>query len=195
LQRTPLSLSASSAHAQEEALPPIQVACAAAWSRAHNIALREGAIKGWDAAGVREGDASAYDWTFTTPYGGSLRAGGADPAPQWQPVDERIDRTLLLARDPILFYDEATLYESELDDNGTMSLALKARTRARAAVASVHAAACTPYGRDAWVPCARTPLGAGARDACVLVCAAALLAARGRRASAVRRARMPAACG
>jgi type 2A phosphatase activator TIP41 len=44
-------------------------------------------------------------------------------------VDERIDRTLLLARDPILFFDELTLYESELDDNGTMSLTVKARAR------------------------------------------------------------------
>ncbi len=71
--------------------------------------------------------AAAYDWTFTTPYAGTVRAPPGVPPPAWQAVDERIDRTLLLARDPILFFDELTLYESELDDNGAMSLAVKAR--------------------------------------------------------------------
>ena len=114
---------------QAEALPSIQVACAAAWSRSHDTRLRDGAIKGWDAAGVAPGAADAsYDWTFTTPYAGSVAAGAPGaPPPQWRPVDERIDRTLLLSRDPILFFDELTLYESELDDNGAMSLTVKAR--------------------------------------------------------------------
>ena len=30
-----------------------------------------------------------------------------------------------MARDPILFYDEVPLYESELDDNGVASLSVK----------------------------------------------------------------------
>jgi len=116
------------ASAQEEALPPVQVACAASWSAAHEKRLRDGAIRGWSAAAVAAGDAGdVFDWTFTTPYGGSLRNAGPGPGPAWRQVDERIDRTLLLARDPILFYDELTLYESELDDNGTMSLTAKVR--------------------------------------------------------------------
>ena len=156
---------------QEEALPPLQVACAAAWTRSHDARLREGAIKGWDAAGVAQSAASpAYDWTFTTPYAGSVvGAAGAQP-PSWQPVDERIDRTLLMARDPILFFDELTLYESELDDNGAMSLTVKARS-----VSATHARESAQLRR-----------GAGARHARVLVCAAALLAARGQCHRAVR---------
>ena len=42
-------------------------------------------------------------------------------------TEERVDRGLLMERDPILFYDEMTLYESELDDNGEMSMSLKVR--------------------------------------------------------------------
>jgi type 2A phosphatase activator TIP41 len=34
---------------------------------------------------------------------------------------------LLTARDPILFFDELTLYESELDDNGESSVTVKVR--------------------------------------------------------------------
>ena len=36
-----------------------------------------------------------------------------------------IDKGLLLARDPILFYTEVPLYESELDDNGVACLTVK----------------------------------------------------------------------
>ncbi len=32
---------------------------------------------------------------------------------------------MLMARDPILFYDEIPLYESELDDNGVSQLLVK----------------------------------------------------------------------
>lgn len=34
---------------------------------------------------------------------------------------------MLMARDPILFWDEIPLYESELDDNGVSQLQVKAR--------------------------------------------------------------------
>jgi type 2A phosphatase activator TIP41 len=121
------------------------VACAAAWSRAHCERLAAGAISGWaagevarsgsgsggasDTASASASAAAPYDWTYTTPYAGTLEPPGASSgtALTWRPVAERIDRTLLLARDPILFFDELTLYESELDDNGTMSLTVKAR--------------------------------------------------------------------
>ena len=46
-------------------------------------------------------------------------------------TEERVDRGLLMERDPILFYDEMTLYESELDDNGEMSMSLKVRVMPR----------------------------------------------------------------
>ena len=98
------------------------MACAAAWSSAHERRLQEGSISGWDASLVALGGNESFDWTFTTPYAGSV-----SPEQPWRAVDERIDRSLLVARDPILFYNELTLYESELDDNGTMSLTVKVR--------------------------------------------------------------------
>ena len=36
-----------------------------------------------------------------------------------------------MERDPILFFDELTLYESELDDNGLMSVTVKVRVMPR----------------------------------------------------------------
>ena len=54
--------------------------------------------------------------------GHSLIAG---QVPQWERSTEAIDKGLLLSRDPILFYDEVPLYESELDDNGVSSLTVK----------------------------------------------------------------------
>ena len=52
-------------------------------------------------------------------------AAGAEPA--WQQTSEGMDRSMLMARDPILFWDEIPLYESELDDNGVSQLRVKAR--------------------------------------------------------------------
>ena len=51
----------------------------------------------------------------------------AGRSPEWVPCPEPLDRGLLLARDPILLYDEVPLYESELDDNGASQLHAKAR--------------------------------------------------------------------
>ena len=44
---------------------------------------------------------------------------------EWLPATEQLDKSLLMARDPILFYDEIPLYESELDDNGVSQLLVK----------------------------------------------------------------------
>jgi len=51
----------------------------------------------------------------------------AGPAPAWESSAEQLNRAPLLARDPILYYDEVPLYESELDDNGVSQLSVKAR--------------------------------------------------------------------
>ncbi|KAI0480879.1 TIP41-like family-domain-containing protein [Xylariaceae sp. FL0804] len=45
--------------------------------------------------------------------------------------DRPIPIELLKRRDPILFFDEVTLYESELDDNGVSALSVKVRVHAR----------------------------------------------------------------
>lgn len=44
---------------------------------------------------------------------------------EWAPTTEQLDKSMLMARDPILFYDEIPLYESELDDNGVSQLLVK----------------------------------------------------------------------
>lgn len=53
-------------------------------------------------------------------------AGPGDSGP-WQECSDQIDRDLLMQRDPILFYDEVPLYESEMDDNGVCQLRVKLR--------------------------------------------------------------------
>lgn len=49
----------------------------------------------------------------------------------WAPTTEQIDRNMLMQREPILYYDEVRLYESELDDNGTCQLTAKVRVMAK----------------------------------------------------------------
>lgn len=58
---------------------------------------------------------------------GEPQAGGAAAGalPQWQASSEQIPRALLTSRDPILFYDELPLFESELDDHGSSRVSLK----------------------------------------------------------------------
>ena len=75
--------------------------------------------------------------TFTTSYAGSMRtsdgnnvaeSGTAIDGGTWQASSEGPDMALLTARDPINFFAEVPLYESELDDNGTSQLSVKVRT-------------------------------------------------------------------
>jgi type 2A phosphatase activator TIP41 len=50
----------------------------------------------------------------------------AAPLPEWQPTERQIDRHMLMCKnEPILFYAEVPLYESELDDNGVCQLTVK----------------------------------------------------------------------
>ncbi|KAF8059428.1 TIP41L [Scenedesmus sp. PABB004] len=54
------------------------------------------------------------------------------PLPAWQPSERQIDRRMLMSKDePILFYAEVPLYESELDDNGVCQLTVKVRVMPR----------------------------------------------------------------
>lgn len=138
----------------EEDLPPLKVAAAAAWAEGHRSRFGDAAPPGprdspasppasWDDTETQ----AAYDWTFTTPYRGSvdvvedaapgtatpaeLATDSAPVAPRWVPTDARVDRGMLMERDPILFFDEITLYESELDDSGVMSVTVKVRVMPR----------------------------------------------------------------
>ncbi len=130
-------------------LPAVKVAAAEKWTRAHVERFGDRDARGNDestATGTGTSEPStltaapassswnsteksaSYDWTFTTPYGGSVVAdAGVDPAPSWTTTARRIDRAMLTERDPIQMYDELTLYESELDDNGVAHLGLKVR--------------------------------------------------------------------
>lgn len=80
--------------------------------------------------------------TYTTDYAGTVAtdstsdAGTAAAEPSWERTSEGPDRGMLMARDPILFWDEVPLYESELDDNGVSQLRVKARS-------SHHCTSCT----------------------------------------------------
>eukprot|EP00842_Homolaphlyctis_polyrhiza_P006307 jgi/Hompol1/6678/HPOL_000135-RA len=92
-----------------------------------------------------------YDWTYTTPYYGSLvhRAEKASAEesqapssvvdtdaetvvipeirPRFGPTDLTIDIKRLLSPDPILFYNDLILFEDELGDNGIAMLSIRVR--------------------------------------------------------------------
>ncbi|CAM1505545.1 Fc.00g111820.m01.CDS01 [Cosmosporella sp. VM-42] len=65
-----------------------------------------------------------YDWSYSTEYAGTV-----DNAAQkeFKPTEKAIPIELLKRRDPILFFDEVMLYESELDDNGISIFSVKFR--------------------------------------------------------------------
>ncbi|KAH6610354.1 hypothetical protein Trco_000374 [Trichoderma cornu-damae] len=65
-----------------------------------------------------------YDWTYSTTYCGTVEG---TPELGFVPTDKQIPIGLLRRRDPILFYDEVVLYESELDDNGISLCSAKLR--------------------------------------------------------------------
>lgn len=64
--------------------------------------------------------AAPYDWTFSTPYRGTVKSARAA-----EPTTERIDIEKLKRQEPILFYDDVILFEDELGDNGTSQLSAK----------------------------------------------------------------------
>jgi type 2A phosphatase activator TIP41 len=62
-----------------------------------------------------------FDWSYTTDYKGTVtgRAFASN--------NEPIPIALLKRPDPILFFEEVVLYESELDDNGISIFSVKVR--------------------------------------------------------------------
>lgn len=75
------------------------------------------------AVGIRE-VVRPFDWTYSTAYLGDEGRGGEKGL---EGSGAEIPLELLKRRDPILFFDEVVLYESELDDNGISSLTVKLR--------------------------------------------------------------------
>ncbi|KAG6364412.1 hypothetical protein INS49_006013 [Diaporthe citri] len=98
----------------------LQVAYAGEWSSSREKS---------SAHDIRE-VVKPYDWSYSTTYRGSetpsLR--GPDPGRRLLPSPaEQIPLELLKRRDPILFFDEVVLFESELDDNGVSVFSCKLR--------------------------------------------------------------------
>lgn len=73
------------------------------------------------SAGIKE-VVKPFDWSYSTEYRGTLSGGKA-----FAPTDHQIPVELLKRRDPILFFDDVHLYESEMDDNGISVLSVKVR--------------------------------------------------------------------
>lgn len=61
-----------------------------------------------------------FDWTFSTDYKGTFSEHFHIVA-----TDERIDLERLKQKEKILFYQDFTLFEDELHDNGVASCSVK----------------------------------------------------------------------
>jgi type 2A phosphatase activator TIP41 len=97
----------------------LQVSYAGEWSSSREAS---------SAADIRQ-VVKPYDWSYSTDYRGSVSVadGSTGPAASLAPTSREIPLELLKRRDPILFFDEVILYESELDDNGMSVLSVKVR--------------------------------------------------------------------
>lgn len=72
--------------------------------------------------------AKPYDWTFTTPYKGTLKASeNGEKSFIVNDTSDRIDVNKLKVREEILFYDEVPLFEDELADHGVSEYSVKLR--------------------------------------------------------------------
>ena len=105
-------------------LPPVRVSVAEEWQASRAKDIGEGV------------QVVEYDWTYTTDYTGTLlqrpgSTGGQEGVAFADTATHSVDRGMLLARDPILWYDDVPLFESEMDDNGVCQCSVKARVMPR----------------------------------------------------------------
>ncbi|GAM23794.1 hypothetical protein SAMD00019534_069690 [Acytostelium subglobosum LB1] len=101
----------------------IKVAAASKWQAVNKMHTNGGATV-----------EKSFEWTFTTPYTGTLLKDGhvyfhqaERPPTIFEPTTEQIDIEKLKRLDPILFYDDVSIYEDELADNGISMLNVKVR--------------------------------------------------------------------
>mmetsp|Transcript_5355 Transcript_5355/g.21204 ORF Transcript_5355/g.21204 Transcript_5355/m.21204 type:complete len:314 (-) Transcript_5355:25-966(-) len=108
-----------------------EVAAAAAW--------KDGSAASPASSGEDKSDGIArihFDWTYYSEYAGEMR-GSEEVAfgpvfPRLVPVEmSHIDMDLLRARDAMLFFDDITLFEDELHDNGYCRSSAKVRVMPR----------------------------------------------------------------
>ncbi|XP_039278737.1 TIP41-like protein [Nilaparvata lugens] len=88
----------------------LKIACSQEWKEARL------------STGLTDKEILPFDWTFTTDYQGTLVG-------DWLIEDckEEIDYERLKQKDKILFFNELTLFEDELHDNGIAQLSVKVR--------------------------------------------------------------------
>ncbi|KLU87632.1 type 2A phosphatase activator TIP41 [Magnaporthiopsis poae ATCC 64411] len=102
----------------------LRVAYAGEWSSSRERA----------SAGIQE-VVKPFDWSYSSDYRGTETPGRGDQQQQEKRLahgsgpetQKPIPLELLKRRDPILFFDEVVLYESELDDNGISLYSVKVR--------------------------------------------------------------------
>lgn len=85
----------------------IQVACANEWQETRPKQLLEEKLK-------------PFDWTFSTEYDGTI-----NDKFRVEETTKKIDIFKLMKKEPMLFYNELTLYEDELHDNGISACTVK----------------------------------------------------------------------
>ncbi|KAF6837900.1 hypothetical protein CPLU01_02786 [Colletotrichum plurivorum] len=78
------------------------------------------------SAGIKE-VVKPYDWSYSTEYRGTLAEAVDGEERRLRDSKREIPLELLKRRDPILFFDDVMLYESELDDNGISVVSVKVR--------------------------------------------------------------------
>ncbi|CAI5714418.1 unnamed protein product [Hyaloperonospora brassicae] len=82
-----------------------------------------------------------YDWTYTTDYKGSLQRltksksspstlTSSDDEVKIEATADRIDYEKLKEREPILWFEDVSLYEDELHDHGVSAMSVKVRVMA-----------------------------------------------------------------
>jgi len=103
--------------------PGIAVAASAKWKQG-NLEHVEKLIAGQ----AQREEHKNWDWTYTTMYRGTVVPGRSmAAAASVQSSEERIDIARLKQPDPILYWDDAVLYEDEVSDNGQATLSVKIR--------------------------------------------------------------------
>ncbi|KAL0279099.1 UNVERIFIED_CONTAM: hypothetical protein PYX00_000721 [Menopon gallinae] len=88
----------------------VQIACSESWRESRS------------EKGHADTVVKPFDWTFSTDYQGTLVG-------DWkvESTNLKIDVNKLKQKDKILFYNDLTLFEDELHDNGTAILSVKIR--------------------------------------------------------------------
>uniref|UniRef100_A0A6U0V0Z3 TIP41-like protein n=1 Tax=Polytomella parva TaxID=51329 RepID=A0A6U0V0Z3_9CHLO len=134
-------------------LPPVQVSESEAWKKARELEIQmQNAVQlefdwtyttpytGSLIIPASLGNIGHHDHVPERSTGPSTSADSSNnahnedpdfPSAAWVETEVPLDKSLLMERDPIMFFDEVVLYESDLDDNGVSQLSIKLRVMPR----------------------------------------------------------------